>query len=285
MVCLLKKSLYGLRQAARIWYDCLHRVLLDYGLVRVSHDQAIWKKNKMAVSAHVDNIVLIGTRTSTTALKSHLSRAYKFKDLGPVNRYLGVFILRDRQNNRLVLDQAPYVQEILEGVGMMNCTPSSTPMDPRENWDQTEKDVALKGKEIKLYQRLIGQLMYLMLATRPDIAYAVTKLAQYASKPTQRHWNGILHVLKYLRSHDSVRLRLGKVTEPSPPINLPVSVPLEALVGFFDASLMDCQTTRRSTGAYLFFLSGALISWVLKKQGLVALSSTEAEFIAGTEAA
>ena len=85
--------------------------------------------------------------------------------------------------------------------------------------------------------------------------------------------------MRYLRSHDSVRLTLGSRTPDLQSSNHIVPTSL------VDASLMDCTTSRRSTGAYVFFLDGALISWSSKRQGLVALGSTEAEFIAGTEAA
>lgn len=94
---------------------------------------------------------------------------------------------------------------------------------------------------------------------------------------------GIIRILHYLRSHDSVRITLGCIPtapDPNPLIRMPSS-----LIGYFDASLMDCASSRRSTSAYVFFLDGAIISWSSKRQSLVALSSTEAEFIAGTEAA
>jgi len=153
-------------------------------------------------------------------------------------------------------------------------------MDPKATWEQREDDIPLTaGKEIKIYQRAIGQLMYLMLATRPDIAYAVTKLAQFAAIPTNRHWAGVLKIMRYLRAHTSVSLCLGNTKPP-----ILVSPPTD-IIGYFDASLMDCTKTRKSTGAYTFFLKGSCISWASKKQGLIALSSTEAEFIAGTGAA
>lgn len=121
--------------------------------------------------------------------------------------------------------------------------------------------------------------MYLMLGTRPDIAYAITKLAQFASTPTERHWREVLRVLKYLCSYHSVRLCLGLTR---PPITLS---PSSELIGYFDSSLMDCTRSRKSTGAYIFSLHGSCVSWASKKQGRVALSSTEAEYIARTEAA
>ena len=90
--------------------------------------------------------------------------------------------------------------------------------------------------------------MYLMLGTRPDITFAVTKLAQFASAPTSKHWAGVIRILRYLRSHDSVRLSLGN---SKPPFTV---TPSTNLIGYFDTSLMDCPKTRKSTSGYVFFL-------------------------------
>lgn len=248
-------------------------------------DQAIWHggETNVFVTAHVDDVILVCPRSMCSPLKKHLGATYKYKDLGPVRRYTGFVITRDRKNRRLYMDQTPYVYEILDEFAMSNCTPSATPMDAKETWDTREEDLLLETEGINLYQRAIGKLMYLMLGSRPDIAYAVTKLAQVAAAPTERHWKGVLRIMKYLRSHESVRLVLGSNKMPIPPsLNLPNPA---RLIGYFDASLMDCTKSRKSTGAYCFFLDGSCISWTSKKQGLVALSSTEAEFIAGTEAA
>lgn len=280
-VCHLKRSLYGLRQSARIWYQCLNTVLTTYGMQRVNSDQAIWIQREplLLILAHVDDVLIIGSPSTVSKIKTAIADRYKFKDLGPVTKYTGFHIKRDRKNRRLFLSQSPYVSEILDEFAMSKCTPTSLPMDPKSSWNHLPSDTYLSQKEIKTYQRLIGRLMYLMIGSRPDIAYSVTKLAQFSSKPTLRHWNGALRILRYLRLYNDVSLVLG-------PTNAPTIVsPATNLIGYFDASLMDCPTTRKSTGGYIFFLHGSCISWSSKKQGLVALSSTEAEFIAGTEAA
>lgn len=113
-------------------------------------------------------------------------------DLGPVTTYIGINIVSDRRSRRLFLDQTPYVHSILDEFKMSNCTPLAIPMDPKENWTTTTENTPLPPKEIKVYQRLIGKLMYLMLASRPVITYATTKLAQFASSPTKRHWLGVM---------------------------------------------------------------------------------------------
>lgn len=132
IVCLLKKSLYGLQQAARIWYACLHDTLVGFGMKRITHDQAIWKLRCLSLSAHVNDVLMCGDLDKVNTLKQHLAKAYRFKDLGASGKYVGVYFIRDRKNRRLYLDQAPYVKEILEEFNMANCTPCATPMDPRE---------------------------------------------------------------------------------------------------------------------------------------------------------
>lgn len=294
-VCRLHKSLYGLKQSARVWYSCLHHELsVCGGLRRLANDQAIWM-NSLATSphlefvlAHVDDLLLVGSSTCTTARKALLAAKYEFKDLGPAMKFIGLHVIRDRPNRRLYLDQSPYVVDILSEFHALDTTPVSIPMNPRESWEPSSEDTPLNPGEIKTYQRAVGKLMYLMLATRPDISYAVTKLAQFASAPTDRHWRGVIRIMRYLKCHDTVRLCLGNnppILQPSltPPSN-PLTPPTN-LLGFFDASLMDCTASRRSTGGYIFFYDGSAISWKSKKQNLVALSSTEAEYISGTEAA
>ena len=272
LVCYLHKSLYGLKQGARQWYACLHQCLTSFGMQRISTDQAIWVAGQLILLAHVDYVLMVGASQSLT---QHISSHYQFKELGPASLYTGIYIIRDRANHRLYLDQAPYINGILDEFCMSNCVPSVTPMDPRASWDPQSSDTPMDDPGRKLYQRAIGQLMYLMLASRPDIAYALTKLAQFGSCPTMRHWDGVLRIMRYLRKHDSVRLCLGSNSTQIAP----------SLIGYFDASLMDCAQSRKSTGAYIFFYTGSCISWASKKQGLVALSSTEAEFIPRTEAA
>ena len=141
---------------------------------------------------------------------------FRFKELGPASVYTGVYIFRDRPSRCLYLDQAPYVAEILYDFGMSNSTPPAIPMDPRQSWMPSDPitDTILDNTGKRLYQRAIGQLMYLMLATRPDIAYAVTKPAQFSACPSERHWLGVLRVMRYLRKYPSVQLCLGNKPPP-----------------------------------------------------------------------
>ena len=114
-------------------------------------------------------------------------------------------------------------------------------------------------------------MLYLALGTRPDISYAVSKLAQYASDPTKTHWHAVLRIFTYIRGTLDFGIRLGSSDD--------------LLTGWFDASYADDVVDRHSTCGYIFLYKGSPVSWRSKKQSMVALSSTEAEYVAITEAA
>ena len=249
-------------------------------MARVSSDQALWMVPGQLefVLAHVDDLIFIGSPSHVTSRKSLLAAKFEFKDLVPASTFVGVRFTRDRQRRQILLDQLPYVLEILDEFQLTNSVPVAISMDPKEPW---LGGTPMVTSEIPIYRRAIGKLMYLMIATRPDISFAVTKLAQFSAAPTITHWNGVIRNIRYLRHHGCVQLCLGFHTTP----NTRTFTPPSNILGFFDASLMDCAVTRRSTGGYTFFYHGSLISWQSKRQGLIALSTTEAEFISGTDAA
>ena len=114
--------------------------------------------------------------------------------------------------------------------------------------------------------------MYAMLCTRPDIAYAVSQLSQFNSNPSDAHQRALIRLLQYLKSTKDFSITYGENNDSE-----------FTLQGFSDA---DYGTTedRRSVSAYLYTLYGGAISWMAKKQPTVALSSTEAEYIALTQA-
>jgi len=112
-----------------------------------------------------------------------------------------------------------------------------------------------------------------MHATRPDIVFAVIRLSQYTSRPREVHWLGLKRILRYLKGTASACLLLGDMADDKD----------AGLVGYFDAAHAD-NANRRSTCRYIFLLYGSLISWSSKVQRTIALSTTEAELMAGTEA-
>ena len=123
------------------------------------------------------------------------------------------------------------------------------------------------------YRAAIGSMMYTATCTRPDIAFAVNKLAQFSMNPGQIHWSAVQHVLSYLKAMKSHRLVLrGRSSEIT-------------LHGSADSDYASDIDTRKSVSGYAFFLGQGAISWSSKKQAMVATSSCEAEYISSCHAA
>ena len=141
-VCCLRKSLYGLKQSARVWYACLDSELRHQSMIRLPNEQAFWMcpavhptDHPEFTLAHVDDLLFIGTKQQTAIRKSLLASKYEFKDMGPASTFTGLQITRDHPNRRVYIDQVPYVLEILEEFGLLDTTPVTIPMDPKESWD------------------------------------------------------------------------------------------------------------------------------------------------------
>jgi hypothetical protein len=138
-----------------------------------------------------------------------------------------------------------------------------------EGWDrETEPNPANETD----YRQIVGKAMYAMVGTRPDIAYAVGMLGRFASKPNTHHLAMAKRLLRYLK---------GK---PDVTIKYPRGEGTATIVGYSDAD-WGGSDDRKSTTGYIFTINGAPISWTSKRQPTVALSSTEAEYMALTQAA
>ena len=154
---------------------------------------------------------------------------------------------------------------MLERFGTKDCSPVSMPLEAGKKFIKTPDDD--EPIDTQRYQEIIGSLVYLSISTRPDIAEAVGKLSQYMGKPNKEHWIGVKRVLRYLKGTP----RYGLVYRKSKDFKL---------VGYSDSDWAGCLESRKSTSGYVFLLGNSVISWASKKQPVVALSTTEAEYIA-----
>ena len=234
-------------------------------------DWAIWIKEDAYIACHVDDMMVSGTQEFLDKTFAELGKEMKLQNLGPLSNYLGMRIQHDRINRLIFLDQSEYTKEILKEFNMQNAASIATPMVKDQSWIGGE---ALSDSKKKLYQKIIGSLLYLMNATRSDICFATIRLSQFTSSPTETHWAGVKKVLRYLRGTSDIQLVLGKRKVDDENIDL---------CGYFDSAFADLPS-RRSTCGYVFFFKGSIISWESRVQKTVALSNTEAEYMAGTEA-
>ncbi|XP_067215685.1 uncharacterized protein [Linepithema humile] len=229
-----------------------------------------WAKredNAMFVLVYVDDI-LIASRDMDwiMEIKEGLLQDFDIKDLGPTKYCLGLEI--NQKEDEIQLSQEGYIRGLLKTYGMEECNSVVTPSELCAN--NIEVKEAPSNRKKWPYRELIGALMYISVATRPDIANAVSRLAQYANEPQRSHWLAAKRVLRYLAGLADLRLIYSQTNKP--------------LVGFADADWGGCTKDRRSYTGYVYLLSGAPITWKSQKQRTVALSSTEAKYVSLSEA-
>lgn len=183
------------------------------------------------------------------------------RDLGPVKHMLGMRVTR--HEDKISIDQTHYINKILLNFQMNECKPTGTPMELTPRFGEKENVANVP------YQQLIGCLTYLASCTRPDIAHAVSKLAQFNSRHTQEHWTAAKRVLRYLQGTKELQLTFRATGKE--------------LYGYTDADWAGSTADRRSYTGFVFILGGGAVAWESRKQRTVALSSAEAEYMALTE--
>jgi hypothetical protein len=156
---------------------------------------------------------------------------------------------------------------------MDQCTPVATPLNP--SVFLTKHDGPIDQASSSYYAVAIGSLLYAAMCTRPDIAYAVNSLAQFTSNPGNEHWTAVKRVMRYLKGTHDYSLTYSSQGEKDWSTDV---------VGYSDADWGSDHFDRKSISGYTFMLGDATISWSSKKQATVALSSTEAEYVAASHA-
>ena len=269
-IWLLKRALYGLKQSPREWYSTLKEFLasLDFQHINADHSLFVNRKTNLIVAVYVDDLLFVGPKGTNhiKELKGALKKKFRMTDLGPVHQYLGMEVTRDGANNILHLSKRSYIEKVLTRFNMNDCRPVKTPMDHQPS--PPDPGYQAPKAEIRYYQSIIGSLMYAMVETRPGIAFAVGRLSQFNTNPTEQHLKAVKHVLRYLKGTLDLGITYGGN---------------DSLLGYTDADWAGDLERRKSTGGYLFTLYGGAVSWSSKRQTTVALSSCEAEYMAQTQ--
>lgn len=194
-----------------------------------------------------------------------LKANFKVEKLGCVANYLGIRVTKFK--NSFLLDQEKYIWSIARKFELDKAKHCDIPLSPSYHSDPDDDKLPTNDK----YRTAIGCLLYLSINTRPDIATAVAILSQKIAAPTTTDWKHVKNLIKYLKGTSSLRLKLGGDKEE------------KKLIGFADADWAEDRGSQKSNSGFIFILGGP-ISWCCKRQTCVALSSTEAEFIALSEA-
>ncbi|KAM1427662.1 hypothetical protein ACFXTO_020187 [Malus domestica] len=278
-VCKLQRSIYGLKQASRSWNIRFDTEIKTFGFTQNEDDNCVYQKvvgNAVVfLVLYVDDILLFGNDTAIlSSVKVWLSKTFHMKDLGDASYVLGIKLYRDRSRKLIGLSQSMYIDKVLSRFEMEQSKKGFLPV--RHGIHLSKSMEPKTPEEIGHMSRIpyasaIGSLMYAMICTRPDIAYAVSITSRYQSNPGLEHWAAVKTVLKYLRRTKDMFLVYGGAAELR-------------VEGYTDADFQSDVDDRSSNSGYVFTLNGGAVSWKSKKQSVIADSTTEAEYVATAEA-
>ena len=289
LVWRLHKSLYGLKQSSRNWHQTIDGWLCSYGFIPSGADPCVYVlregKYVLIVVLYVDDLVIAGNQPSTIdRFKAAISVRFKMKDLGELRWILGMEVVRDRSKHTVELRQTAYVDRILERFGMADCSPVPTPA----------AEGVLKRLEVNSnnscadseFRCLVGSLLHAARVTRPDIMFAVQQLSRHLQAAEAEHWTAAKRVLRYLRGTRELGILYGgKVCVKRTRLVSYYARNLDTeLVGYCDSDWGSDPATSRSTTGHAYMLAGGPVSWESRLQPTVALSSTEAEYMAACSA-
>ncbi|GKE79111.1 retrovirus-related pol polyprotein from transposon TNT 1-94 [Tanacetum coccineum] len=231
----------------------------------------------MYLLLYVDNMLIAcKSKAKIGSTKSLLKKEFDMKELGEANKILGMEIVRDRSRKILRVSKSGYVSKILNNFRIDNGKSVQMPLGG--HFKLSLKDFPVREFDVERmskvpYANAVGTLMYLMMCTRPDIAYVVSVVSRYLANPGKNHWEVVKWILKYLRGIVNVGLVYG--THRGNHVDV---------TGFVDSDYAKDPDKGRSITGYTFLVQGCVVSWKATLQHVVALLTTEAEYMTLTEA-
>jgi hypothetical protein len=279
-VWVLEKTIYGLKQSAHEWNEEVDGGMKKLGFTQTTEDPTLYIRymegRLLIVTIYVDDVIFAGERMDDLKwFDVEFGKLYKTTAAKRLNWVLGIEVLEGEEGD-ITLTQRRYILDMLEDFGMSECQGVSTPMDQKTRLGNHQSPQTREEKEYmkdKPYRRLVGKLMYAANATRPDISYSVSVLSRFNGDPGITHWKAGLRVLQYLKETWNMGLRYKLGNDEEKP----------KMVGYTDSDWAGEVDESRSQGGYVFLVNGGVVSWRSKRQSSVALSSTEAEYVALVE--
>ena len=276
----LLKGLYGLKQAGRGWYLEMSKVLIrEMGFKHSAIDHSVFywqvgEEHTIVTIATDDMAVRSKQVVDAESFKSNIKQFWEIMDHGPIKWFLGFKIKRDRKAKTVSINQWAYIESMVEKFQLTNAKAVSTPMNPNTHFS-VQQCLSTINQMSKMkgvpYSEALGLVLWPTIVSRLDTAYAVGILLQFMQNPGPAHWEGIKRVINYLGHTKDLWLTFGGKKQ-------------EMFEGYCDADWAS-QSHQHSILGYSFHYGLGPISWSSKRQGIIALSSTEAEYIAETHVA
>ena len=278
-MCLLKKSLYGLKQSPRQWYNMFDSFMTTHDFKRINCNSCVYFKKSddgsfVYLLLYVDEMLIAAEdKEEIRKIKVQLNKDFEMKNLGMTKNILGMEILRDRKASKLYVSQKGYIKKVIHKFNMQNDKTVSSPLATHFKLSSTlspqfDDDVDYMSRVP--YSSAMGSLMYAMVCLCPDLSYAASAVNRYMANPGKEHQKTIQWVFRYLRGTTNDCLHFGRTRD--------------GVVGYFDSDFVSDLDKRRSLTRYVFIVGGCAISWKIALQTTVALSTTETEYMTITQA-
>lgn len=271
MVYKLHKALYGLKQAPRAWFSRIEAYFIREGFVSSSSEQTLFIKRKggkiLIVSIYVDDLLFTSDDEELLIeFKRSMKDEFDMTDLGKMRYFLGIEVMQKTVG--IFICQRKYAAELIERFEMQNFNPVCNPIVPGQKIGRDEAGVKV---DATIYKQVVGSLMYLT-ATRPDMMFVVCLISRFMANPTELHFAIAKRILRYLKGTLGFGIMYKREGESE-------------LIGYTDSDYAGDVDDCKSTSGYAFLMSGGAVAWSSKKQPIVTLSSTEAEYVAAATCA
>jgi hypothetical protein len=271
-VCNLLLGLYGLKQAGRTWQKKMTRDFVDMGFEVSRVDASVFVRKRgdemMVVPVSTDDMTVAGSSLDAVeGFKEEVRGKFEITDLGEMRWLLGFEVTRDRPGRTIAINQRLYIETIAARFNLTDAKPTYSPMEP---------NIALSKEQCPVqpitapYQEACGSALWAAVISRPDVQFAVGVLARFTQNPGEVHWEAIKRVIRYLYTTRDLWLVMGGHDK--------------TVEGYADAD-WGSQLDRHSISGYVFRYGCGAINWSSKRQPIVTLSSTEAEYVAAAHAA
>jgi hypothetical protein len=263
----LHKALYGLKQAPRAWYSKIEQYFVKEGFVKCPHEATLFVKNDdkhnwLIISLYVDDLIFTGNDSSMfQSFKESMMNTFDMTDLGKMRYFLGIEVTQNEQG--IFMCQEKYAKEILERFNMEKSNSVCSPIVAGTKLSKHDKGDEVDPTQFK---QMVGSLMYLT-ATRPDLMFAVNLIARFMEHPVENHLMAAKRILRYIRGTQELGILYKKGSQAE-------------LIAYSDSDYGGDVDDRKSTSGYVFMMGSGAVSWSSRKQPIVTLSTTEAEFIA-----
>lgn len=260
----LKKGLYGLRQSGYLWSKTFRKSLDRWGFLRSKSDPCVYFKKidgrLMIVTVFVDDCTIAHENKSD--LQNFLKQVGSecgFKNEGPTTWTLGIQVGQETDGSYFI-HQSRYIDKLVQKYNPKPDKRVRTPLSADNLYQEDSPPV-----DVSEYKSIIGALLYISIATRPDLAFACSRLGQFSTEPKEVHYKQALRCIQYLDNTKHYRIRYSAD---------------EGLKGWADAGFNTCKVSGKSQTGYVLNYAGAPVMWRSFKQTCVANSTGEAEHMA-----